>query len=598
MNNVESILKTLPEKSGVYRYFDKEGNIIYVGKAKNLKKRVSSYFQKEQLHPRVRLFVKHIADIKYTVVDTELDALLLENNLIKEYRPKYNVQLKDDKTYPWLCISNEPFPRLYPTRKKTEESTRYFGPYASVKIMKALLDVIFELYPLRKCLLDLTEKNIKSGKFKPCLNFHIKKCKGICIGKQSEESYKDYINQIVNIIQGNTSLVINELKNKMMAYANDMAFEKAHAVKMQLVLLEKYQAKSTIVNSIINNVDVFSIVSDVSAAYVCYFNVVNGSIIKTQTLSVKQQLNETIEEILLYAIVELRKTMQSTAKEIIVPYPLNFDIGGITVTVPQRGDKNKLLQLANQNAIAYMHEAQKQRELHNPEIHKRQLLETMQKDLKLPHPPAYIECFDNSNLQGKFPVSSMVCFRNGKPAKKEYRLFNVKSTDKPDDFMTMAEVITRRYTRLVKEEKPLPDLIVVDGGKGQVSAAYNALKNLNLEDKIPLIGIAKRLEEIHRPNDPIPLFIDKKSETQLVIQHLRDEAHRFGISHHRKQRDKATLQTELTNIKGIGESTAAKLLSIFRSVSVIKNTSIEDLEPVIGKIKATTLYNYYQMRNK
>ena len=591
--HIEAILKTLPEKSGVYRYFNKEGVIIYVGKAKNLKKRVYSYFHKEQINLLTQVLVKNIADIQYTVVDTEYDALLLENNLIKEYRPKYNIQLKDDKTYPWLCITNEDFPRLFPTRKKMDKNARYFGPYASVKVMNTLLETISELYPLRKCKLNLTAENVKTNKFKPCLNFHIKKCYGICVGKLDKEAYREHINYVVNIIQGNIALVINEMKNKMMIYANDMAFEKAQTVKMQLALLEKYQAKSTIVSDTISNVDVFNIVSDSSAAYVCYFNVVNGSIVQTQTLSVKPQLNETLEEILLYAIVDLRKTFQSTAREIIVPYQPDFDVDGAIITVPKREDKYKLLQLAYRNAMAYMHEAQKQKELSNPETHKRQLLETMQKDLQLPHLPSYIECFDNSNIQGKYPVSSMVCFRNGKPSKKEYRIFNVKSVDKPDDFSTMAEAITRRYSRLQEEGQPLPDLIVVDGGKGQVSAAYNILKKLNLADKIPLLGIAKRLEEIYRPNDPIPLFVDKKSETQRVIQHLRDEAHRFGISHHRKRRDKAMMQTELTHIQGIGEATAANLLSVFRSVSVIKNASLEDLERIIGKSKARTLYNYY-----
>ena len=590
--HIESILKTLPEKSGIYKYLNKEGVIIYVGKAKNLKKRVYSYFHKEQIHPITQMLVQRIADIQYTVVDTEYDALLLENNLIKELRPKYNIQLKDDKTYPWLCITNEDFPRLFPTRKKTDEHARYFGPYAAVKVMHTLLETISELYPLRKCQLYLTEENIKSGKFKPCLNFHIKRCHGVCANKISKEAYHEYINYIVNIIQGNIALVICEMKTKMMIYANNMAFEKAQDVKMQLALLEKYQAKSTIVSDTITNVDVFNIAADDLAAYVCYFNVVNGAIVQTHTLSIKPQLNETLNEILLYAIVDLRKTFQSTAKEIIVPYKPDFEIDAV-ISVPKSGDKNKLLLLAYRNAMAYMHEAQKQKELSNPETHKKQLLQTMQKDLQLPHPPAYIECFDNSNIQGKYPVSSMVCFRNGKPSKKEYRIFNVKSVDKPDDFSTMAEAITRRYSRLQEEGQPLPDLIVVDGGKGQVSAAYNILKQLHLEEKIPLLGIAKRLEEIYRPNDPIPLFVDKKSETQRIIQHLRDEAHRFGISHHRKRRDKAMMQTELTHIHGIGEVIAAELLSVFRSVSVIKNASLEDLERVIGKSKAKTLYNYY-----
>ena len=593
--HIGTILKTLPDKSGVYRYFDKNGVILYVGKAKNLKKRVYSYFHKEQIDPRIQLLVRKIVSVEYTVVDTEYDALLLEINLIKEYRPKYNIMLKDDKTYPWLCITDEAFPRLFSVRQKQEEHARYFGPYASVKIMNALLDTISELYPLRKCRLNLTENNIHSDKFKPCLNYHIKKCHGICVGNLDEESYKEYIVHIVNVIQGNVSLVIQELKSKMMIYAKDMAFERAHEIKMKIELLEKYQAKSTIVSSSINNVDVFGIVEDASSAYVCYFHVVNGSIVQTQTVSIKQQLNESLEDILLYAVVDFRNKFQSTTREIIVPCPLDYDIDQVTVTVPKskEEDEYKLLQLAYRNAVGYMHEKHRQRELTDPDRHKKELLETMQKDLQLPRPPAYIECFDNSNIQGKFPVSSMVCFRDGKPSKREYRLFNVKSLDTPDDFSTMAETITRRYTRLQKAGETLPDLIVVDGGKGQVSATYAVLQQMGLEDKIPLIGIAKRLEELYKPNDPVPLFVDKKSETQRVIQHMRDEAHRFGITHHRKRRNKALMQTELTNIQGIGDQLAAKLLSVFRSVSVIKNTSLEDLQKVVGVSKAVTLYNYY-----
>jgi excinuclease ABC subunit C len=594
---IESILERLPEKSGVYRYLDKEGTIIYVGKAKNLKRRVSSYFQKEQDHPRILLLLRNIADIQFTIVDTEYDALLLENNLIKEYQPKYNVQLKDDKTYPWLCLSNEPFPRLYATRRKTDEKARYFGPYTSVKFMKTILDTVSELYLLRDCKLNLTEANINAKKYKACLNYHIKKCMGICIGKQSQEAYMDNIQQAINIIQGHTALVINNLKKKMMAYANEMEFEKAHEIKMKALLLEKYQTKSTIVNSTISNVDVFNIVEDMTSAYVCYFHVVNGSIIKTQALTIKYQLNETIVEALLYAIIELRKTAQSMAHEIIVPFDLDFEMKGVRITIPKRNEKEKLLMLALRNAMAYMYEMQKQKEFSNPETHKKQLLETIQRDLSLPYPPAYIECFDNSNIQGSYAVAAMVCFRGGKPSKKEYRIFNIQSVDKPDDFATMREVIRRRYSRLLKEEEPLPDLIVVDGGKGQISAAYSALEELALEDKIPLIGIAKRLEEIYRPNDAIPLFIDKKSETQRVIQHLRDEAHRFGIMHHRQRRDKSMTQSELTCIKGIGNTTAEKLLSVFRSVNIIKQASMEELELIIGKDKATTVYNYYQAEN-
>ncbi|MDR1878903.1 MAG: excinuclease ABC subunit UvrC [Bacteroidales bacterium] len=591
--HIDSILKTLSEKSGVYRYFDKKGVIIYVGKAKNLKKRVTSYFTKEQIHPRLQALVKNIADIQCTVVDNEYDALLLENNLIKAYQPRYNVLLKDDKTYPWLCLTNETFPRLFPVRKKTNPNARYFGPYASIKMMNTLLETIEELYPLRNCSLNLTEESIKANKFKPCLNFHIKKCRGVCIGKQSLASYNESIRHIVHIIQGKTALVINELRTKMMNYAADMAFEKAHEVKMQLILLEKYQAKSTIVNIGISNVDVFGFAGDGSFAYICYFHVVSGSIVKTQTISIKQQLDEPVEEVLMYAVIHLRNIFRSKAEEIIVPCSFEFDMGGITVTVPKRGDKYELLQLASRNATGYMHEIQKQKDLSNPGLHSKRIMDTMQKDLQLPRPPAYIECFDNSNIQGKFPVSSMVCFRDGKPSKKEYRIFNVKTVDKPDDFSTMAEAITRRYSRLMEEGSPLPDLLLVDGGKGQISAAYAVLKELKLEDKIPLLGIAKRLEEIYRPNDPLPLYVDKKSETQRIIQHLRDEAHRFGITHHRKRRDKTMKQTELTSIQGIGRNTAARLLSVFRSVSVIKNASYEDLERIAGQSRASLIYDHY-----
>ena len=591
-SSINAILKTLPEQSGVYRYFEKSGTIIYVGKAKNLKKRVSSYFQKEQMNPRTQLLLRHIADIQYTAVDTEFDALLLENNLIKEYRPRFNVLLKDDKTYPWLCLTNEDFPRLYPTRKKIDNGSRYFGPYSLVKTMHLLLETVTELFKLRRCKLHLTEENASKNKFKLCLDYQIKKCTGVCVGKQSKKEYHENIQHVVHIIQGHTTLVINDLRKKMMCFASEMAFEKAHEIKQQIQLLEKYQAKSTIVSETISDVDVFAIDGDASAAYVCYFNVVNGAIVKTHTLTIKQQLDESYEEMLLYAVVDIRRQFQSKANEIIVPYPLDFDMGSVKITVPKGGDKHKLLQLAYKNAMEYKHNMQKQRELSNPETHRNELLEAMRKDLSLPMKPAYIECFDNSNIQGKFPVSSMVCFRNGKPSVKEYRIFNVKRLDTPDDFSTMEEVIARRYTRLQAEGSPLPDLIIVDGGKGQVSAAYNVLKELHLEH-IPLLGIAKRLEEIYRPDDAIPLFVDKKSETQRIIQHIRDEAHRFAISHHRKRRDKALMKTELTNIQGIGEATAAKLLSVFRSVSVIKNAKVEDLKKVVGLARAQTIYNFY-----
>jgi excinuclease ABC subunit C len=588
------ILKTLPDKSGVYRYYDSEAEVIYVGKAKSLKKRVASYFTKEQLHPRIRMLVRRIADIQFTVVDSEYDALLLENNLIKQLQPRYNVLLKDDKTYPWICLTKEPFARLFHTRQKTNPNARYFGPYASVKMMHALLDTIFEIYRLRTCKQKLITESIQKKAYHPCLNYQINKCSGACIGKISEQEYEDNMRDVVRIIQGNTQRVIRDVKARMFACADAMLFEEAHLHKQKLILLEKYQVKSTIVSQTINNVDVFGLSLGNDGAYICYFKVINGSIIQTHTLCIKQQLDETEEEILLYAIVDVRKTFQSTAKEIIAPYNIDYPQDQVKITVAQGGEKKKLLMLAHHNAMRYMQAAQKQKELTNPELYNKLLLETMQKDLNLPAPPAYIECFDNSNLQGTFPVSAMVCFRNGKPSRKEYRTFNIKTVlDKPDDFATMEEAITRRYTRLIAENKPLPDLLIVDGGKGQVSAAYRVLQTLNIENKVPLIGIAKRLEEIYCPNDPIPLFVDKKSQTQRIIQHLRDEAHRFGISAHRKQRGKTMNQTELTRIPGIGEKIAVKLLTVFRSVNAIEEASREELQSVVGKAKAKIVFDFF-----
>ena len=495
--HIENILSTLPTQSGVYRFFDKDGIIIYVGKAKNLKNRVSSYFNKEHSHRKLCALVKTIVDISYTIVDTESDALLLENSLIKQYQPKYNILLKDDKTYPWLCITNENFPRLFPTRRKLYGDAKYFGPYPSGKTLHHLLDTLSELYPLRSCKLSLTKENIQAEKYRPCLDYHIKKCLGACIGVQSQEDYQNNIRQIINILEGNTHLVIRELKSKMMDFAKAMEFEKAQKVKEQIELLEQYQAKSTVLsNTLDNNVEVYGIVGDAVAAYLCYFDVVNGAIIQTRNFIIKQNLEESLEELLQMAIVEVRNGKTNKAKEIIVPYSLEFAIDHTKVCIPQRGEKQKLLELAMHNATNYMYEQQRQKELSNPELHRQQLLDTMQKDLQLPRPPAYIECFDNSNIQGKFPVSSMVCFRNGKPSKSEYRIFHVKTVDQADDFATMAEALTRRYGRLIEENKPLPDLIVVDGGKGQVSAAYEVLKALHLETTIPLLGIAKRLEEI------------------------------------------------------------------------------------------------------
>ena len=596
--HIEHILQLLPSQSGVYRYYNNEGTIIYVGKAKNLKNRVSSYFNKEHTNRKLKALVSHIADIEYTVVDTETDALLLENNLIKKYQPRYNILLKDDKTYPWLCITKEYFPRLFPTRKKNIPQAQYFGPYPSGKVLRNILLTLQEMYPLRSCKLSLLPEHIAQNKYRPCLDYHIKKCRGACIGKQSQEEYNSNIKQIVHILQGNIGSVLHELKAKMNEYAQIQEYEQAQAVKEQIELLEKYQAKSTVLSNSIGSVEVYGIVGDAVAAYLCYFNVVNGAIVQTQNYILKQSLDETLQDLLLYAIVEIRSQQAAPANEILVQYALDYPILDAKVVIPKQGEKLKLLNLAVHNATNYMYDRQKQKEMSNPELHRVQLLENMQKDLQLPKMPAYIECFDNSNIQGKYPVSAMVCFRNGKPSKREYRIFNVKTVDHPDDYSTMIEAITRRYTRLLEEQQPLPDLLVVDGGKGQVSSAYEALKAMHLEQTIPLLGIAERMEEIYRPFDPIPLYVDKKSETQRVIQHMRDEAHRFGITHYRKLHEKALVQTELTNIPGIGELYAAKLLKAFRSIRVIKHTALSELEKVIGKQRAENVYNYFHEISK
>lgn len=590
--HIEQILRLLPTQSGVYRYYNSEGTIIYVGKAKNLKNRVLSYFNKEHTNRKLRALVAHIADIAYTVVDTETDALLLENNLIKKYQPRYNILLKDDKTYPWLCITHEPYPRLFPTRKKIYPHARYFGPYPSGKVLRNVLLTLQELYPMRTCKLLLTPEGVATGKYKPCLNYHIKKCGGVCAGMQSQQEYMHNIEQVARILQGNTAAVVHDLRQKMTDYAQKMEYEQAQEVKEQIQLLEQYQAKSTVLSNSIGNVEVYGITGDAVAAYLCYFNVVNGAIVQTQNYILKQNLDESMEELLLYAIVEIRSRQPQPAQEILVQYDLDYAIAGAKTVVPKQGEKQHLLKLAVHNATNYMYEQQRQKEMANPELHRQQVLTTMQHDLQLPCPPAYVECFDNSNMQGKFPVSAMVCFRNGKPSKKEYRIFNVKTVEGPDDYSTMKEAVTRRYTRLMEEGKPMPDLIVVDGGKGQISAAYEALQAMHLEH-IPLLGIAERLEEIYKPHDSLPLYVDKKSETQRIIQHMRDEAHRFGITHYRKLHEKNLIQTELTNISGIGEQYAAKLLSVFRSVRVIQHAPIEDLEKVVGHRRATDIYNYF-----
>jgi len=594
-NNISVILNTLPDKSGVYEFYDINENIIYVGKAKNLKKRVKSYFTKQLPASKTRVMVSKITDIKYIVVETEYDALLLENNLIKKHQPRYNVLLKDDKTYPWICVKKESFPRIFQTRKRINDGSQYFGPYSSVKSMQLLLDVLHELYPFRTCNLNLNQEHINKKKYRVCLNYHIKKCKGPCQAYQPLDEYQKNVESAIAIIQGNTKLVSKELENEMFAYASTMEFEKAHEIKGKIDLLKTYQSKSTIVNPKIHNVDVFGIVEDASAAYISCFNVMNGAIVQTQNLEIKKRLAEELDEILSIAIVEMRSKASSKTNEILLPIPIKYKIENTKIHIPKQGDKYELLQLVQRNAMTFMHDLHHKKSLMESGRINNNILELMQKELLLPKLPAYIECFDNSNIQGKHAVAAMVCFRNAKPSPKEYRHYNIKTLNQADDFASMQEILERRYKRLLNENKPLPDLILVDGGKGQVSAAYKTLTVLGIEEKVSLLGIAKRLEEVFRPLDPIPLFINKKSETQRILQHLRDEAHRFGITHHRNKRSKAAFKTELTNIEGIGELTAQKLLQLFRSVEGIKKASMDDLSNAIGKIKAQHIYNYFHI---
>ncbi len=590
---IELLLKTLPDKPGVYQYYDMDGTLLYVGKAKSLKKRVSSYFNKEQ-EGKTRVLVGKIADIKHIVVNTEFDALLLENNLIKKYRPRYNVLLKDDKTYPWICIKNEPFPRIFSTRNFVRDGSQYFGPYASVKMLHTLLDLIKRLYPLRTCHLNLAQEQIAKGKYKVCLEYHIKNCLGPCIGGQPEDEYNKNIQHIKQILKGNISEVLKELKKLMMQYAEALKFEQAQVVKEKIELLEKYQSKSTVFSNTLRDVDVFSMLSDEESDYFNYFKVVDGAIVQSHTIEMKRRVEEDPKDLLALAIVDFRERFHSEAKEIILPLELAINIPNTIITVPKMGEKKSLLELSERNLKFYMLEKQKRNDLVDPERHTKRILEQMQKDLHLKTLPRHIECFDNSNFQGDYPVSAMTVFKNAKPSKKDYRHFIVKTVDGPNDFASMEEVIYRRYKRMLDEQQPMPDLLIVDGGKGQITAAAKVLKQLELTEKIPLIGIAERLEEIYFPGDPYPLHLDKKSETLKIIQQIRDEAHRFGITHYRKRHEKGLIKTELTDIQGIGTAIAAVLLQHFHSVKNIKNALPEELEVLIGKAKAKIIIDYFK----
>lgn len=586
-------IQTLPDSPGVYQYFDKDDVIIYVGKAKSLKKRVSSYFTKTFDNGKTKILVKKIAKIKHIVVDTETDALLLENNLIKKYKPRYNVLLKDDKSYPWICIKKERFPRVFSTRRVIQDGSEYFGPYTSVKTVSTLLELIKGLYQLRTCNYDLSPEKIKAGKYKVCLEYHLGNCKGACEGFETEEEYYENIKAIREILKGNFKDSLHQFKKQMKQFAADMHFEDAQKIKEKIDILENYQSKSTIVNPKISNVDVFSIVSDESYGYINFLQLSYGSIIRSHTLEIKKKLGESDKELLQLAIIEIRQRFNSNSKEIYVPFPVNIG-ENVKVTIPKLGDKKHILDLSIRNAKYYRMERFKQIKITDPDRHVNRIMAQMKKDLRLSEEPRHIECFDNSNIQGTHPVAACVVFKNGKPSKKDYRHFNIKTVDGPDDFASMEEVVYRRYKRLVEEEKSLPQLIIIDGGKGQLSSALKSLDSLNLRGKIAIIGIAKKLEELFFPNDPIPLYLDKKSETLKVIQQLRNEAHRFGIEHHRNKRSKTALNTELETIPGIGEKTTMELLKHFKSVKRIRQAKFEDLEKVIGSNRALKIINNYQ----
>jgi len=593
IEHIKEQLATLPTNPGVYQYFDKNDTLIYVGKAKNLKRRVSSYFNKEQTHPKTRVLVSKIVTIKHFIVASEQDALLLENNLIKKYKPRYNVLLKDDKTYPWIVIKNEPFPRIFMTRHLVKNGSQYFGPYANVKMAKNLLAMVKQLYKPRTCSFALNMGDIAKGKFNTCLEYHIKNCNAPCVARQSESEYLQSISDIKDILKGNIGEVIRILKNKMLKYASEMRYEEAGEVKEQLEELERYQSHSTIVSPSINNIDVYSILDDTDSAYINFLKIVNGAVVQLHTLEIKKQLNETPEELLGIAITEIRQNIQSDAKEIIVPFEPDFQLDGVEFHIPQRGDKLQLLKLSEQNAHLYKVEKLKQMKRLDPELHTQKILEMMRRDLQLDELPTHMECFDNSNIQGAFPVASCVVFKNAKPSKSDYRHFNIKTVVGPDDFASMEEILTRRYTRLMNEGQELPKLVIVDGGKGQLSSAVKVFKEMGIFGKVPLIGLAKRLEEIYFPNDPIPLYLSRNCETLKIIQHMRDEAHRFGITFHRNQRSRHFTSSELENIEGVGPKTIELLFKKFKAISAIKSASIEELSLVVGPDKAKKIRSYF-----
>ena len=597
-NRIKLLVQALPSSPGVYQYFSEDGKIIYIGKAKNLKKRVASYFSKQHDDGKTRILVRKIYDIKHIVVDTEEDALLLENNLIKKYQPRYNILLKDDKSFPYIVIKNEPFPRVFQTRNFVRDGSLYFGPYTSVGMVRTLIELFRQIYPIRTCKHKLNEENIKERKFRECLEFHIGKCKAPCIGKYEEGVYRANIDAIKEILNGNISSVLKYMHGVMMQFSDDLEFEKAGEIKAKIDLLKGYQSKSTVVNPKITNVDVFSIIEDEKAGYVNFIRVVNGAIIQSHTMEFKKKLNESSQEILLLAISEIQNRLKLLAREVLVPFKLDIDFERTNLVVPKIGDKRKLMDLSERNVKYYRLDKLKQQSLHKKEPREERLLKVMQSDLRLKVLPRHIECFDNSNIQGTNPVAACVVFRNAKPFKKDYRHFNIKTVEGPNDFASMEEVVYRRYKRLKDEGQGLPQLVVIDGGKGQLGGAVKILRDLELTDQISVIGIAKRLEEIFYPGDPVPLYLDKNSETLKIIQHLRNEAHRFGITFHRQKRSINFINSELNNIPGVGDKTIEQLYKYFKSFNKIKEATIQNLESVVGKDKAKRINSYFNSSKK
>jgi excinuclease ABC subunit C len=591
--SLELQLKTLPSEPGVYRYYDKNEQLLYVGKAKNLKKRVLSYFNKNLPGYRTRIMVGKIQRLETTIVNSEYDALLLENNLIKEHQPFYNVMLKDDKTYPWICIKNEDFPRIFLTRTKIKDGSEYYGPYAKVRPAKILLDTIKHIYKLRTCNLNLAPNKIDDGKYKVCLEYHIKNCEGPCEGLESKEDYDEKIDAIRGIIKGDFRKAKEYLVNQMMKYAENLQFEQAQFIKERIDALEDYQAKNTVVNPSIDDVDVFGMTSDETAAYVNFFKIRNGNIIQSFTTEIKKILEESDEDILEEALIEIRQKFDSNSKEVLLPFHLSVEIPNVKLIVPKVGDKKRIVELSEKNAKEYRLEKLKQVQIIDPERHANRIMAEMKKLLRMPVEPRHIEGFDNSNIQGTNPVSACVVFKDGKPSKADYRIFHPKTVEGPNDFATMEEVIFRRYKRILEEGENLPQLILIDGGKGQLSSAVKSLKLLGLYGKITIVGIAKRLEEIFFPEDPIPLYLDKKSETLKILQRVRDEAHRFGVKHHRVRRTNSTIKSELEEIPGVGEKTIELLLSKLKSVKRIKESNLETLEEILGKSKARVIYEFF-----